>query len=366
MEKTIILPDFQVELQFKDRDIICFDLITKSILDFKKLPYNIKQVRQEEEKPFIIQIDDSANCTYRLEVKFMTEVDNLETNAEYIRNICFDSPDHGYYFGTYEIGEFSVTQDHTLQLIRSYSIQYCLRGLLTPNQTIFLSLHENEMSEGPSSEFLVKLQWPENSSPVILWKKSVSSAIRAMRLIEDFLFLGFQDGSIQRWNRKTDKYVDSLSLFDAPVNEIIQGNNAIFVSSKNGDVASIGEDGSVFWKMKPSVHSIPSLLENEGKIHFFDQTGKYFFLDPETGHITQTMDNKINPSVHSNLVAMRGWFLFNDGFGIQAIQMDGEERRFQIIPDLYIRYFHSFSNRFLTGDDGGFIRLWLFGQLEFL
>lgn len=362
MEQIIIIPEFHVELRFKEREIACFDQITQSILDSKELKYPIKHVHQVKYQTFLL--DDIRGRTYRLRLRFLTEVCSLQTNAEYIMDIGLDTPDHGYYFGTYEIGEFSLNQTRNMTLNRSYELKYCMRGLITANNNMVLSLRESETLQGPHSYFLTHLSWPKKSDPVTLWKTSVSSPILALLSIDDYIFAGLKDGTIQCWNTMNGEYLKTLYSFSTPISLLVRGTANFFAASQNGDLSAFSQDGTILWKTKPSEHSIHGLIEDERGLNFVDEKGVYFLVDTKTGSIKEKADWKVYPSIHSNLTELRGWIVFNTGTGIVAIQREKKKKFSHTIMDLYIRQLHSLPRGIITGDDGGFIRWWMLGQLN--
>lgn len=362
MRNNILIPEFMLELQFKDRKIICIDKITKKVLDSEELSTPIQYVRKITYNTFLLK--ERKGETHILKLNFLTEVCKLQTNAEYILDVFLTSPNHGYYFGTYEIGEFSLNNDNKMVLIRSYSLKYCIGGLVSTNENLFLSLRESETLDGPHSYFLVKLNWFNKLDPLILWKKSVTSAILELLLVEDNLYLGLKDGTIQVWNTHNDEYLKTFSLFTAPIDVLIKGKDNIYAASREGELAAISKDGSILWKTKSSEYSIHGLVEDERGINFIDEKGVYFLLDIESGTIKQKEEYKVNPSIHSNLTELRGWLVFSDGTGLLAIHRKYKKIFHLTINDLYPRQLHSLPIGVVTGDDGGFIRWWMIGQLQ--
>lgn len=156
MNEIIPIPEFNFQLHITAKEIRCYDQLTKTLLDSKKLSYReIEHVRPKADfDNFLLR--DSRGNNFDLQVLFVKEVNHLETNAEYISDFCMDTPDHGYYFGVYEIGEFSL-KEHELKLNRSYDLKYCNTGIITPDGNIFLGIRESKTLQGPHDYFLYKL-----------------------------------------------------------------------------------------------------------------------------------------------------------------------------------------------------------------
>ena len=363
MEKIILIPELTVELHFRGKKIKCYDQITKQILDSKELRHNIKKIKQVSYNKF--KLIDTRFTTFTLHIKLIKEVRYLKTNAQYILDLNLDTPNHGYYFGTYEIGEFSIEEDLNLKMERSHALEYCHRGQVTLEKNIiFLALRESETSQGPHSYFLVKLQWQKNLDPKILSKTPMSSPILAMLLTDNHLLLGLKNGNIQQWDPKNSEYLETIARFQAPVSVITKGKGKILAASHSGEITAMSMEGSIRWKTKPSEKPIHGLIEDSKGIHLIDQTSMYFLVDPETGIIQRKENWKLNPSMYSNIAILRGWFVFNDGQAVTAVHRGYKKKISHPLQDPYVRQFVSHPQGILTGDDDGIIRMWALGKLE--
>lgn len=366
MREKIVISEFNVQILIEGKVIECYDQITKNLLDSKILNYPIERVIQQKDFDNLLLIDAESN-KYNLQVMLVREISHLKTNAEYILNLQMDTPNHGYYFGLYEIGEFSLKESN-VNLNCNFSLKYCNTGIYIPKGIIFLSIRESEPKQGSDNYFLYKINWLHKSGPVILWKKPISSSIQKMLLKDDVLLLGLKNGNLQIFDLKNEEYLENLSLFQSSVSVMSEGKDKILVASCNGEVAAISRNWSIIWKTRLSKNSIYGLIEINNSIQCIDITGKFFLLNQKTGIIQHKEQYNLNPSIYSNAVILRGWIILNDGMGVQAINRDYKRIiSYQIegpLSDSYIREFRSHSKGIITGDDGGVIRLWRFGQLK--
>ena len=71
----------------------------------------------------------------------ISERSQVATNAGYILNLSMDSPTHGYYFGLYEIGEFSLINKRKLIIDHSFRVKNCYAGCVAPNNHMIEDLY---------------------------------------------------------------------------------------------------------------------------------------------------------------------------------------------------------------------------------
>lgn len=299
----------------------------------------------------------------------MKEKSRVGTNAQYIFDLCMDSPNHGYYFGTYEIGEYSLIKKGKLKIVQSYPVSYCTRGCAGLLKELYFGLREKtKLSESPSF-FLVKLDWNKKVEPIIVWKEPITSAILAISLIKNRLFVGLKTGTLQIWDILKEECLNKISLFNSAVAAIHSGVNNIIITSLTGEICSLSENGNILWKADISKEKINGILEDKGIIKSLDVKGNFFYVNPLSGEIIKKfiwdLGKKWEGSTLSNLIVVRGWFIATGGAGIWARRSKNLNKSFRYyMEDPLIRTLASHPKGFYSGDDDGFIRFWKIGKIR--
>jgi len=121
MKRIEKIPEYSMEVRFYDNAIHCYDLISEEIVASKTHKNKIKSVQKVSFNLFQLLDKNSAVIKY-VSIDLASERSRVMTNAQYIFDIHMDTPNHGFYFGTYEIGEFSLLEDIRLKVDRSYPL----------------------------------------------------------------------------------------------------------------------------------------------------------------------------------------------------------------------------------------------------
>ena len=146
MEKIVKNPKYSVEVRFYDFHVDLYDLISKEKIDSKSYKDNIGKIQKfgYNSFRFLTDEDDFVDWIY---TRLVIEKYKLTTDAGYIFGIQMDKPNHGYYIGTYEIGEFYYSEYNKLVKELSYPLEYCSQGCITSSKHFFLGTRENYTSQ---------------------------------------------------------------------------------------------------------------------------------------------------------------------------------------------------------------------------
>ena len=130
-KKRFNIPEYDVDVEFAQDIIQILDCSTKKLLDLKNMEdkelIKLNNVVKRSFQSFNAKSESGKN--YLVNLNFVSENDALSTKGEYILDICITTLYHGFYFGLYEIGEFTVNpQTLSLQLVNSYSCKYIGSG----------------------------------------------------------------------------------------------------------------------------------------------------------------------------------------------------------------------------------------------
>jgi hypothetical protein len=158
MRRVEYIPEYAMEVQFSSNLIQCFDLKSKKVVCSRSYRERISNITRVTFNSFRVY-NKSNKLIDSIYIDLASERSRVATGAQYIRDLFMDTPTHGYYFGTYEIGEFSLLKGEELVINRSYPLKYCSKGCITPENTFYFGLRESETINGPHSFFLVKLDW---------------------------------------------------------------------------------------------------------------------------------------------------------------------------------------------------------------
>lgn len=362
------IPEYSIEIIFSLRSIRCYDLISKKVVCSKSYRAKIANVEKVTFNSFLLY-DEKDGIIDGIYIDLASERSKIATGAQYIRDLYMDTPTHGYYFGTYEIGEFSLVKGEELVIKHSYPLKYCSKGCVTPNNTFYFGLRESETTNGPHSYYLVKLDWNRKKEPLILWKKSIPSSIMGISRVENRLYLGLKTGAIQIWDIEKDEFIKSINLFNNPISAIELGFDSIIVASCEGESASISPDGDIQWTNKLSKEKIETIFGDINKIMITDIKGNYFQLNSKTGNILEKgiwdLISVKGATIASNLIVFRDWFVLTGYGGVWAYWNEDYGKIFHYyMEDPLIRKLYLHPLGFFTGDDTGHIRFWKVGGIR--
>lgn len=363
MKRIEKIPEYSVEVRFYDKIIQCYDLISKEIVTSKTFKERIKDIQKTSFNRFLV-IDDIGK-KFTVYINLVKERSRAATNAQYILDLHMDTPNHGYYFGLYEIGEFFLIEDIKLIINRSYPLKYCTRGCVTPSKQFYLGLRESKTINGPHFHFLMKLDWNRKQEPLIIWKKPVPSSIIAICLMEDRLFLGLKTGNLQIWDIKKEECEEDINLFESAISVIEVGNNKIIIASWTGETTALSKSRRILWKTKLSKEKIVGIYEDNNGIKILDSGGNFFHLNSATGAVVNKLVWDFNSQGGaSNLIVFRDWFVATGGTGIWAHWSKDYSISYHYdMNDPLIRKLYPHPLGFFTGDDDGYIRFWKIGEL---
>ncbi|MFX1257507.1 MAG: hypothetical protein ACFFAN_06595 [Promethearchaeota archaeon] len=364
MKSIQIIPEYSMEVRFDGNTIELYDQIHDEIIATTKTELDIVRIEKVSFNTF--RFWDTVNQHSKLYVDLIHNYSRVKTNAVYILNIHFIDPSHGYYFGTYELGEFVLLGEGDLKIKRRYPIKYCLRGVVAPSGILYFGLREtvNDIH----SYFLTKLDWKFGKDPIV-WKKSIPASILSINLYENLLFLGLKDGSIQIWDLEREELSKKIDIFENPVSLIEICRDKIIFTSWKGDITALSKEGKIIWKCKPSIKKISGVFENDDGINIVDEGGKFILLNSISGEIIKELQWKFGAykygSIASNLVIFRNWIIGAGGYGIWAHWSENHDVQFHVYDeDILMRKLVEHPVGFYSGDDAGYIRFWKAGGLR--
>jgi len=363
MERIVENPQYSVKVRFFDNNVELYDLIYNVKIDSKSFKKNIEKIQKWGYNSFRL-LDKKNNVIDWFYIELETNTYQLSTQAGYVFGIEMDSPDHGYYVGTYEIGEFKFTKGPKIKKVRSYPLEYCSRGCISPSKMFFLGLRENNTGGAPGRHYLAKLNWKKPSEHPIKWKKYLPSAIMAISLIEDKLYVGLKDGSLQIWDIKKEDCVKNFNLFNSSIKTIdFSRNKNIIVGSLDGEIACLSKNGEIIWNNKISRTAISGVTEKYDSLTIIDRNGHLIHINPETGSIIEIQELELegvyNPSISSNLIFIRDWFVISGDATVWVYwNKDYSPVRYYYSEDPLIRILVPNPSGFYIGDDDGCIQFW--------
>ncbi|MFW9785167.1 MAG: hypothetical protein ACFFFB_22995, partial [Candidatus Heimdallarchaeota archaeon] len=283
------------------------------------------------------------------------------TQAGYIFGIQMDKPNHGYYVGTYEVGEFYFSNEVGLTITRSFPLEYCSRGCITHSKIFLLGLTS---LEDKGRHYLVKLNW--GTEIFVEWKKYVPAAVMSIFLLDNILYLGLKDGTLQIWDIEKEDCIENIKLFDLSIDYINLTYKNIIVGSSNGEITYLKKNGKVIWRKELSQAMIMGIMEREDAIIIIDEKGNYYRLNVETGDLLLKgilgLKEVKDPSVSSNLVSIRDWFVISGNAVIWVFwNSDYSLVYYHVADDPLKRVLYSNLSDLYMGDDDGCIQLWQFG-----
>ena len=368
MRRVEYIPEYSMEILFSSNRIQCFDLKSKKVVCSRSYRERIANVIKVTFNNFLIY-NKRNKLIDGIYIDLASERSRVATGAQYIRDLFMDTPTHGYYFGTYEIGEFSLLKGEELVIKRSYPLKYCSKGCVTPENTFYFGLRESETINGPHSFYLVKLDWNNKEEPLILWKKSIPSSIMGISRIEDRLYLGLKTGTIQIWDIEKDEILKSINVFNNPISAIELGFDSIIATSWKGETASISPDGDIQWRIELTQEKIETIFGDINEIMIADIKGNYFQLNSKTGNIIEKgiwdLTSVRGATIASNLIIFRDWFVLTGYGGVWAFWNEDYSKIFHYyMEDPLIRKLYPHPLGFYTGDDTGYIRFWKIGGIR--
>ncbi|MHA2037383.1 MAG: hypothetical protein ACW98X_13170 [Promethearchaeota archaeon] len=368
MKEVLSIPEYSIEIRFDDYEIQCYDLISNQIIDTKTYSKRIKTVLKKSFKSFLL-LDEENKLIDEIYIDLVEEITKCDTNAGYIFELYIDKPNHGYYVGTYEIGDFYFSKDYYLIKKRSYPLTYCTRGCITSSKNFYVGLREKNPADNQDLHYLAKIDWNKADDNLIIWKKLVPSSIMAMSLIDNHLFLGMKNGMVQIWDIDKEECIDSINLFNSPISLLETGNDVIFVGSWAGEIAALSSNRGIIWQSELTQSRIEGILEDPKDpklLIIVDKKGNFFQIEPATGKIVSkrvlNVQEASDPSFSSNLIFLRDWLVISSDASIWVFwSKDYSEIFCHLSDDPLIRKLWAEQTGFFSGDDDGVIRFWKIG-----
>lgn len=355
---------YLVEVRFHENEIQCYDMVAKKILASVPYTKEIATLRKEQSQLYLLLNEkDEIFSEISIFIKLISKKSELQTEAGYILDFHMLSQTHGYYFGYYEIGEFKLTKDANLAKIRSYPVQHCTKGRVTESNNIYIGCRENDI------HFLVKLNWKSDKNPKILWKKAVPSAIMAMEIIEDRLFIGLKNGFLQLWDIKKDECLKNISMFSSTITVLTIKGEDLILASQTGDVARLSKYGKIQWKTKLNKEKIVGIYEDIEHILVINMIGEQFHIDIKSGKPVKHGFNNLelggNAGLSSSIIKYRKRFIITGYGGIWAFRWENSNNSIhQYINDPLIRIIRQHPYGFYSGDDNGSVCFWGLGETK--
>ena len=358
------IPYYLVDVRFQDNEIQIYDKIAKRVIVSESYNNTIVALRKVQSQLYLVLNDkDEIVSKISIFLKLISKKSELQTEAGYILNLHMDSPSHGYYFGYYEMGEYKLTKEANLVKIRSYPVQNCTNGCVTKFKNVYFGSREND------KYFLVKLSWKANRDPIILWKKVIPSAIMAMEIIEDRLFIGLKNGFLQLWDIQKDECIKNIRLFLSTISvSTIRGEN-ITLASRTGDVARLSKNGKIQWEAKLTDKEIVGIYENIEYILVVNRIGEQFHINSKSGKLLKHsfIDLKLggNAGLSSSIIKYRDRFVITGYGGIWAFRHQNSNNSVhQYMDDPLMRIIHQHPFGFYSGDDNGSVCFWGLGDIK--
>ena len=210
-EEIHSISEIGVNLVVKGNILETYDQLSGCLLDRLKVTYEIDQVYKKEGIGHY-ELSFYKGENMHLQVSLFGQKEVLNTEAEYILSLEMTSPSHGYYFGTYEVGEFKLTEEFKLENIKQFLPEkntFLSKGVVTPEKKMFVTVRTKEEGGTKSLFFLGCIDWQKEPLKLI-WKKPLPAHIMALLLLENELIIGLKDGSIQRWDTRKHTLLDTV------------------------------------------------------------------------------------------------------------------------------------------------------------
>ena len=358
------IPAYSIDVRFCKNMIQCYDLLSKKILASK--PYNneIIAVQKEAGQKFLI-LDEKNEIVSEISIsiKLISKESELITKGGYVLDLHMLSQSHGYYFGYYELGEFKLTKDIDLIKIQSFPLQNCTTGRVTESKKVYICCRENY------EYFLVKLNWKSGKKPKKLWKKVIPSAVMVMEIIDDIIFLGLKDGSIQLWDIQKDECIKNIRLFSSPISVLTTKGENLTLASKAGDIVRMSKKGIIQWKTNLSQEEIVGIYEDIDYILVINTIGEQFHIDLKSGkplkHRFSNLNLRRNAGLSSNIIKYRDRFVITGYGGIWTFRWNNSHNSsHQYMNDPLMRVIHQHPFGFYSGDDDGRVCFWSLGEID--
>ncbi len=378
MDTKIVFDDLGVEVSIKGTTVTSRDLQQDVILDEMILKHPVMEVEVEKESRRII-VKFSPEKKKTIKVKVIGEVARVNTNAEYILDLQLDRLDHGYYFGLYEFGEFILSGNFELRVLKNRRGHPINNGRVLPDgdYVLLLSRSSRELgSESNSRTLLCKGSWKEDS--LYHWSHLLDTASRTIEMAStEMILVGLKNGKIEAWNVSDEQKEWELTPFSSWIlnfqKVILHGTSHFIASSDDGKLALFSENGEMTWTMQVSPHFITAMEvdpNNSLVVHCIDGKMTYHQVDLMTGKLLAPSGLSLRDEwIHSKMAIMRGWLFVAWSYGMLGFYkpwLSSPVKSFSVeMVDPYIRSFRSHPQGIYTGDDEGVLKFWRLGQLSF-
>ncbi len=358
------IPEYLIEVHFFEKRVEVYDLLTQRVFHVLKFEKQMKEFTKVKFNKFKA-IEKATGDKYQITIDLVQRSTTVLTKAGYILDFFMSTPTHGYFFGLYQIGEFSLKENEKIILNKTINFEYGAVGWVLNDKIMYLSQRETSSLTESFNYYLVKIDW--EFTPTILWRKSLHTTLTALFIVNNTAFLGLKDGVLEIWDLKQEKVITSKILFSNGIAYIKQGLNIIYCLSHIGEIAGLSIEGDVIWQRRLGDRVFYGLVENEKGIHLINEIGQYFCLDPTTGGIkrSQSWQGSFMRGIASNLIEIRGWLIGAGSYGIYSINLkENKKTFFGEFNDPLIRKLQHHPNGLISGDDDGRISFWKLGGIR--
>lgn len=281
------------------------------------------------QKGFKVTTSDGEVLQYKFEV--FKQLSTLNTDVLLLIKLLYDpQKNRGLYFGSFEIGEFTINKATSeLEIIAKYSnVSHAYSYYVTDDLKIVIGYQSGQIQY---------LNWLVSQS--IIWNSNGSepASIHSLAAYEKYFVAGLNDGTIQLFSKNDGSSYKTHKIFELAVTNMVDWNQFVICGDELGNnLKCFDLDREIStWEIQLKKGKIISLeIENDNTI-VFTEKGYKFTIDNNTGSVKE---QNLGYSLSCNPVKVANWQIIGSNnslfYGQVLPNMDRHELEFSRISQL--------------------------------
>ena len=233
------------------------------------------------QKGFKITTSEGEVLQYKFDV--FKQLSVLSTDALLLIKLIYDPlKNRGLYFGSFEIGEYTINKaTGELEIITKYSdITHAYSYLITEDQKLLI---------GFQSGHLRYINW--SISQALLWETtgSAPASIHSLTSYENYFVAGLNDGTIHLFKKKDGSSVISHNVLELAITKIASWNQYVICGDELGNsIKCFDLDREIpLWEVQLKKGKFVSLDVIEDDTVVFTEKGYKFTIQNNTGSVKE-------------------------------------------------------------------------------
>ena len=282
------------------------------------------------QKGFKIHTSQREIIQYKFDL--FRQLSQLQTDVLLLIKLQYDPvKNRGLYFGSFEIGEFTINKETgELEIITKYSnLTHAYSYLVLDDLKILIGFQNGQLQY---------INWPVAQS--LIWESPGSSpaSIHSLTHYENNFIAGLNDGSIQLFNKKDGTPVKTHQIFELGVTHLENWNQFVICGDELGNnVKCFDLDREIpLWEVTLHKGKIVSLMVLNDETIVFTEKGYKFTIQNSTG---STKEQNLGHPLSCKPTKLANWDIFGSEktllYGQSLPNLESHEIEFSRISQIF-------------------------------